>query len=59
MKYNTYDIINGGPRLVEIAKQRGEKSVTFEKKEAQAIYFESIKRPKLHFLVLADLRFLC
>lgn len=35
MKYNTYDVINGGPRLVEIVKQEREKRyISGKKKEA-------------------------
>lgn len=57
MKYNTYDVINGGPRLVEIAKHRGKrKALHFRKKEAFShilflFYFLEIykKRPKVRF----------
>lgn len=38
MKYNTYDNINGGPSLVEIAKHKGKESVTIQRKEALAFF---------------------
>lgn len=45
MKYNTYDVINGGPRLVEIAKHRKNKALHFRRKEVLAVFFfKSIKK---------------
>ena len=48
MKYNTYDdIINGGPRLVEVAKHRGKKKALHFRKKEEALaifFFKSIKK---------------
>ena len=48
---------------MEIAKHRGKrKRYISEKREALAVvflFFLSIKRPKVHFIVFHDLRFLC
>lgn len=54
MKYNTYDNINGGPRLVKIAKHTGKrKRYISEKKKLLPFFLLFIKRPKVHFLVFS------
>lgn len=44
MKYNTYDVINGGPRLVGIAKDRKNKALHFGRKEVLAVLKKNYKK---------------